>query len=89
MTENNECFICEKTISDDAVTVGPEAIQTLINSSKKREDGKHELLSGRDLIAVHRNCRKNYTRPSNIKAAKKKKRNEEASTSKLSPIKKN
>lgn len=76
----------KKTISDDAVTVGVEAIQTLRNCSKEREDGNHQLLSGRDSIVVHRNCRKDYTRPS--KAGKKKKRNDEASNSLLSPTKK-
>lgn len=53
----------KKTIVDDALTVVPEAIEILRNYSKEREDGKHELLTGRDIV-IYRNCRKNYTRPS-------------------------
>lgn len=52
----------------------------------KRGDGKHEQLGKLTSTTVHVQCHKDYTRPSSIKAAKRKRESEEAATS-SSPLK--
>ena len=46
--------------------------QTIVNSSIKRIDGIHNIVSELESITVHSECRKSYTRESSILANKTK-----------------
>ena len=60
------CVLCGKELlHHDAVTV-TRGVDTLINSSIRRNDDIAEKLQGLSSICVHQTCRKNYTRVSSI-----------------------
>jgi hypothetical protein len=74
MTSNNSsntCFICEQVVTnEDKIVPGEHARQNIIRCSKERRDDKHKYLSDDCYIVVHRLCRNEYTKPSNVKRAK-------------------
>lgn len=76
----NICVICNEEVKDRGVSV-TKGIHTLIDASKERKDTIHKYLSNNNEIRVHIKCRKNYIKPSNIKAAALKARCAEPSTS--------
>lgn len=62
-----KCFICDDFLSNkESVVIKERGLKTLIDSSKRRKDGKHILLEGRWFVTVHCNCRKSYVKESNI-----------------------
>lgn len=62
------CIFCKKELEDSAVTV-TKGLQTIIRTSIERKDSIHLALRNVNIIKVHNECRKQYTRPSNIKSA--------------------
>lgn len=62
------CFICCNSVTEeeDGITVKERGVKTLIESSKRRKDGKHSLLLGKTSVFVHNKCRKIYTKEQNI-----------------------
>lgn len=81
----NLCFICDKELSveSECVSVKAKGIANLINSSKTRFDNKWKSLVNLKNVLVHKDCRKNYTRPDTIRKCV----NEKESTSNISPVK--
>lgn len=63
----SKCCICENLIylESDVVTLKSKGVDSLINASKQRFDGK--WLKFNETIKVHSKCRKDYTRPQSIK----------------------
>lgn len=62
------CVICNEALgSNDTSTVG-KGRETLITASLSRNDGLDEIFEKQTPLIVHTDCRKNYTRPSSIKA---------------------
>jgi hypothetical protein len=57
------CFICDNEFYNDVenvTTVREKGLKTLIESSKKKKDGKHVKLSKISTVKVHERCSKNY-----------------------------
>ncbi|XP_029341748.1 uncharacterized protein LOC100571724 isoform X2 [Acyrthosiphon pisum] len=81
----NLCFICDKELSveSECVSVKTKGIANLINSSKARFDNKWKSLVNLENVLVHKDCRKNYTRPDTIRKCV----NEKEGTSNISPVK--
>lgn len=71
MEGENNCFICERSLSEGAVvTVKERGLNTLREVSVKRGDGKSKLyLQHLKSIVVHDACRKNYTNEKLISAS--------------------
>lgn len=66
MTES-VCLLCDEQLDEQKITVVKErGIQTLINSSIERRDGKHGTLKKESCIPVHEKCRIAYNKKSNI-----------------------
>lgn len=72
------CFICEKTLSNSETVCVTKGLFNLIKVSKARKDGNHVQLGTVDSITVHKLCRREYIKERNIKRCVK----ELASTSK-------
>ena len=69
-----KCILnCTKSASDEIVTLKQIKIGKLIAVSHKRNDGKHKLFNGIELLTVHDACFKSYMHESNINLAKKRK----------------
>lgn len=68
-----KCVICGADIERgvDGTRVSEKGLQTLRKASLQRKDGKHENFEGVTSLIVHTSCRKQYTRPSSVKAAAK------------------
>ncbi|KAE9525163.1 hypothetical protein AGLY_014407 [Aphis glycines] len=83
----NLCFICDKELSveSECVSVKAKGITNLINSSKARFNNKLKSLVNLENVLVHKDCRKNYTRPDTIRKCV----NEKEGTSNISPVKEN
>lgn len=63
-----KCFLC-----DSAFTIGEtefigKGIPHLINASKLRNDGKHELLRDVEVVQVHKACKINYLQKETLQA---------------------
>jgi len=65
------CFICEKSYkeSESIVHVTAKGRTTLLEASRKRQDGKAEYVENHDTIVVHIDCRKWYTCKRDIEVA--------------------
>lgn len=70
--EKSKCAICsEEGTSKTLVVVGKRGFPTLINASKLRDDCKWQTFESVDSLMVHKDCRKKYTHPSNIKKSQR------------------
>lgn len=65
---DQRCIICDKT-GNDCIIIKSTAIQTLIESSKKRRDNKYKLWSRLTSAYVHTTCSKTYNKESSIQSA--------------------
>ena len=68
---SNVCFICDKPLKESEVVVVDRGMKTLIDASVERNDDFFEYLKDKQSVTVHVQCRKMYTRKSNIVAAKR------------------
>lgn len=81
---SDKCFICEKDLSEGAVKVVKEkGIETLRDASKKRNDRKGAVLTGKSSVSVHVSCQKSYINEKIIAAHLKKAAQPSTSTGKL------
>ncbi|XP_057652703.1 uncharacterized protein LOC130891766 [Diorhabda carinulata] len=55
-----KCFLCDKTFTIGETEFIGKGIPHLINASKLKNDGKHELLRDVEVIQVHKACKINY-----------------------------
>lgn len=62
------CLLCCKSLTEGEVVVVGRGLPTLIHASQERKDEKHKIMANANELTVHALCRKNYTRPSSIKA---------------------
>ena len=67
---SRECLICEGSLLDGSQTtvVKQKALQSFIEASKKRNDGKIVLFKRSTKLEVHEKCRKQYTKEKSIAA---------------------
>ena len=66
------CFLCEKPFTKkDQVTPGSAALETIKCCCKVGGDGKCSQLLGKYTVVVHRDCRKEYTKPSSVQKEKR------------------
>lgn len=80
------CFICEQPVtSREKVVPNQSARQTIINCSIERGDEKHSLITADSSLVVHRQCRNEYTKPSNVKKAKLRRESQTDEGNVLSP----
>ncbi|XP_048253265.1 uncharacterized protein LOC124140320 [Haliotis rufescens] len=65
---DSHCIICDQAGWD--ANLSTKGFLSIISSSKKRQDGKHEqllpLISNKQAFVVHEQCRKSYTSSKNI-----------------------
>ncbi|CAG9761491.1 unnamed protein product [Ceutorhynchus assimilis] len=64
------CVLCGLTLIKKTVKIKQKGLQTLKKASKERNDGKLKLLENKTELMVHVKCRRDYTRPTSIKASK-------------------
>lgn len=57
------CLLCGEALDADVVVVS-RGLNTIVQSSLKRNDDVHLLIEGKQSITVHKKCRRDYTRPS-------------------------
>ena len=69
---------------EDIVALTKRGIAGIIAASNERADGKFEQSGSELSIVVHKSCRKEYTRPTSIEAAKRKQLEERKDESKRS-----
>ena len=69
MDVENLCLLCEKHVSQEDLVIVTRGLDTIRNSSIRRNDGIAEQLEGLTSINVHSICRRNYTRESSIVSA--------------------
>ena len=62
------CVLCNKNLEEDVVCV-TKGLKSIIEASQMRRDGLDKKLEGKTTVRIHAMCRKNYTRPSSIRAA--------------------
>ena len=76
------CVFCDKEINDDAGTLQEAgAVNVIKISEDDYDDGIAERIKNMSFpIDIHKECRKKYTKPSTIKAAKKRKLESSSST---------
>lgn len=73
MSRMELCGICEQTIMSDHGAIHANGLQTILNISRDIGDGLADKLSEMSIpIAIHKQCRSRYTKPSSIKATKRK-----------------
>lgn len=60
------CVICGEALNVGKTVTVTRGLQTLFNTSKRRQDGLHEYFSDVNSLTVHSECRKYYTMPSLI-----------------------
>lgn len=66
------CPVCENTIDEnEVVIVKARGIRTLLESSKKRRDGKDALFKTCNTVKLHVSCYKTCTRGKNVASAEK------------------
>ena len=71
--ESQQCIVCGKAISSNgAAILTPKGVQAIRSASTARNDDLNEKLDVTSSVAIHAECRKQYTRPSSIKAHKRK-----------------
>ena len=71
--ESQQCIVCGKAISsNDAAILTPKGVQAIRSASTARNDDLNEKLDVTSSVAIHAECRKQYTRPSSIKTRKRK-----------------
>lgn len=63
------CPLCGKSLDQGDFVQVSKGLDTILQSSFKRNDGVHKKIEGKQSIKVHKKCRKDYTRPSSIAAA--------------------
>lgn len=68
--DSTKCFICGAEVAESARRIVKSlGLETLIQASKKRKDGKHVQFKAETEIVVHKSCQTKYVLPSNIKKA--------------------
>ena len=80
------CFICKKPLPASEIVTVDRGMKTLVDASAERGDEFTEYLKSQKSVAVHVQCRKNYTRGSSIASFKSQHEEDLASTSKVSPL---
>lgn len=67
MESENKCVICEQSLcGSDVFTVTKKGLNTLVQSSKERNDGKVVFFEAQSHLKLHVKCRKEYTRQDSI-----------------------
>lgn len=66
MDDKSICVICNKSGSQGMVTVTKKGLETIITASKQRDDNKWQNLTNACGVFVHKQCRKEYTHPTNL-----------------------
>ncbi|CAG4965080.1 unnamed protein product [Parnassius apollo] len=79
------CFICSQPLTESGVVTVDRGMKALIDASIERGDEFSEYLKDQTSVKIHVQCRKNYTRKSSIDAVKRRRQEEEAGSSKISP----
>lgn len=71
-----QCVICDKVLADGTPTtvVREKGLQTFVESSKKRGDGKTVYFKSSASIEFHEKCRRQYTNEKLVAAAVKRAR---------------
>lgn len=82
----DNCFICKKSVSTGETVIVDGGLQTLKDASYERDDGLIEFLNSVNVVTIHVQCRKEYTRKTSILAFKRH-REENAAGSQPSPRK--
>lgn len=73
MVDEEVCILCDDFLSSGEVEeVKQKGVVRIVQSSKRRNDGKEVLLSGRDSVKVHVKCRKKYTVEKSVAVAERK-----------------
>ena len=68
----DSCLICSEPLSvGESCQIGSKGLASLVKVSQLLHDGLEAQFSSKPELVLHTNCRKKYTRPSNIKAAEK------------------
>ena len=68
----DSCLICSEPLSvGGSCQIGSKGLASLVKVSQLLHDGLEATFSSKPELVLHTNCRKKYTRPSNIKAAAK------------------
>ena len=66
-----QCMICKRyVICSAAQTITSKGLQTLLASCISRNDGLAQKMEIASPLILHKECRKQYTRPSSIKLQK-------------------
>ena len=61
-----KCAICDcVVIEEDGVTV-TRGISAILLASERRQDGKYEVFKNAQVLCVHKECRKQYTRENSV-----------------------
>ena len=69
---NNSCLICRRPLFEaETSQIGVKGLISLLKASQLRHDGLEAEFSSQTDIVLHTDCRKKYTRSSNIEAAVK------------------
>lgn len=58
--DDTVCVICNENVNEGGVKVTKKGLASLVNASKQRIDGKHEIFERKEDIIVHKECRKSY-----------------------------
>ena len=67
----DSCLICSEPSVGESCQIGSKGLASLVKVSQLLHDGLEAQFSSKPELVLHTNCRKKYTRPSNIKAAAK------------------
>ncbi|CAH2083873.1 unnamed protein product [Euphydryas editha] len=76
------CIICKDPLTASENVIVDRGMKTLIAASAERGDEFTDYLKSQKSVAVHVQCRKNYTRRTTIAAVKRQHEEDQASTSK-------
>lgn len=79
MSDSSICLVCNKSGSQGIAKVTKKGLETIISASRQRNDNKWQNLTNAGDVFIHKQCRKEYTHPTNLSKLK----SNEPSTSKV------